>query len=191
MRATERATRHKTALALALKLSLIAPKRNLGPAHLVRRSANQTRIHRRRQTETDGRAVPDCDNGFCWSVVSARPCCSRFAEWQRSRVTTLLKRGASLCVGCVWASLVLYWSMHVGKRAVRSATSCLEMKQCVCRAFAVHMYVQHRRLSRPVNVVAYQRFLESSLWDANASESRQQVRFLSTLLLPLPSRGTL
>lgn len=91
----------------------------------------------------------------------------------------------------MWASLVLYWSMHVGKRAVRSATSCLEMKQCVCRAFAVHMYVHHRRLSRPVNVVAYQRFLESSLWDANASESRQQVRFLSTLLLPLPSRGTL
>lgn len=93
----------------------------------------------------------------------------------------------------MWAvcgPLLLYWSMHVGKRAVRSATSCLEMKQCVCRAFAVHMYVQHR-LSCPVNVVAYQRFLECSLWDVNASESRQRVRFLSTLLLPLPSRGTL
>lgn len=43
----------------------------------------------------------------------------------------------------MWAvcgPLLLYWSMHVGKRAVRSPTSCLEMEQCVCRAFAMHMY---------------------------------------------------
>lgn len=74
---------NETALALALALALIAsagagvgvkivskvPGAESGAGPLARRSANQTRLHRRRQTETERRAVPDCDNGFFGWVV--------------------------------------------------------------------------------------------------------------------------
>lgn len=137
----------KTALALALVLALAlalalkmlpSPRAESGAGPLVWQSANQTRLHRRRQTETDGRAVPDCDNGFFMLVCGQRQTVLFPFYGMATKVALLGRVALVLCVGCVGLFARV---CTLAREQLDRQTSCLGFEaeavrlSCVCAAY--------------------------------------------------------